>query len=55
MREKVSRDALKGLTRAAKKVTFDAESLVQSVDVMHSVLGASARYERLHAAALRAS
>ena len=55
VRERVAPDVLRRLSRAGKRVSFDAESLVQSVDVMHSVRGASARYERLHAAPLRAS
>lgn len=53
VRDKVPAEALKKLARAGKKVSFEGESAVESVDVMHSVLGAAARYERVHAAPLR--
>lgn len=44
---------LKKLRAASDAIGFDAESAVSSVDVMRSVPGANARYERLHAAGLR--
>jgi RNA 2',3'-cyclic 3'-phosphodiesterase len=44
---------LRSLSRASKTVDFQEESVVHSIDLMKSNLGAAARYERLHAAALR--
>lgn len=55
VKDRVAPEVLRRLSRASRRVTWAAESAVESVDVMHSILGASARYERLHAAALRAS
>jgi len=43
-------DAIRGLARVGQGVVFEAETRVESVDVMQSVLGAAARYERMHAA-----
>jgi 2'-5' RNA ligase len=54
VREQAGGDAMRGLARVGKRVVFEAETQVESVDVMKSVLGAEARYERLHAARLRA-
>jgi len=34
-------------------VDFKEDSLVQSLDLMHSTIGGAAHYERLHAAVLR--
>jgi 2'-5' RNA ligase len=53
-RDRKDADALKGLTRVAKAVEFEGEVRVESVDVMRSVLGATPRYECVHAARLRA-
>ena len=46
--------AMRGLARVGKRVTFETATRVESVDLMTSVLGAAARYERVHAARLRA-
>lgn len=46
-------EELRRLSRASKKVDFKEESAVTSIDLMRSTLGAAAKYERLHAAALR--
>lgn len=49
-------DELRRLSRVAKRVEFDEETGVESIDLMQSHLdGPVARYERLHAAQLRAS
>ena len=53
VRDSTDVDELRLLSRASKKVTFEAESAVQSIDLMWSKLGAGATYERLHAAPLR--
>jgi 2'-5' RNA ligase len=53
-RDRKDAEALRGLTRAAKGVSFEAETRVESVDVMRSVLGATPRYECVHSARLRA-
>ena len=52
--ERESAGAMRGLARVGKRVTFEAKTWVESVDVMQSVLGAEARYESVHAARLRA-
>ena len=50
-------DELRKLSRAGKKVDFEAETVVRSIDLMRSNLdrpaGAGGRYERLYAAPLR--
>jgi 2'-5' RNA ligase len=55
VKDKSDVEELRLLARASKKVAFDEESLVQSIDLMRSTLGggATAKYECLHAAALR--
>lgn len=55
VRDKIDAAVLRKLASAARKVNFDGESEVKSLDLMHSVLGASARYDKLHAAQLRAT
>jgi 2'-5' RNA ligase len=51
--DRVDATVLRKLERAAKKVTFDAESPVASVELMRSVTGSNARYEQVHTSALR--
>ena len=51
-REREDSDAMRGLARVGKGVVFASETRMESVDVMQSVLGAAARYERVHAARL---
>jgi 2'-5' RNA ligase len=55
--DRTGKDELRRLARASKRVAFEEEAEVESVDVMHSEqTGASpARYERLHVAPLQAS
>lgn len=49
-------EELRRLSRAGKRVEFDEETGVESIDLMQSHLDRPvARYERLHAARLRAS
>ena len=56
VREKTDVEELRRLARASKRVEFEAESSVESIDLMKSDLSANApRYERLHAAPLRSS
>ena len=54
---RASEDELRKLSRAGKKVDFEAETLVRSIDLMRSNLdrpaGDRGRYERLYAAPLR--
>lgn len=49
-RERKDGDAMRGLALVGQGVAFEAETRVESVDVMNSVLGAVARYERVHEA-----
>lgn len=54
VKDRTEVDELRRLSKASKHVDFDAETGVQSIDLMQSNLDRSApRYERLHAAALR--
>lgn len=54
VRERTAEDELRRLSRASKRVDFECEADVRSVDLMRSHTGAEgSRYERLHAAALR--
>jgi len=47
-------EEMRRLSRAGKKVSFEAETLVESIDLMKSVPGAGgSRYELLHASALK--
>jgi 2'-5' RNA ligase len=56
VREKTDAEELRRLARASKRLEFDDESTVESIDLMKSDLSAHApRYERLHAAPLRSS
>ena len=50
---RVEVDELRAAARAGKRVAFEEEAVVESVDLMQSHLGAGAHYERLHAAPLR--
>lgn len=46
-------DVMRELARAARRVDFEAEAQVESIDVMHSIpSGGGTRYERRHALAL---
>jgi 2'-5' RNA ligase len=51
--DRVDATVLRKLERATKKVTFDAESPVASVELMRSVTGPTARYEQVHTSPLR--
>ena len=51
----VAREELAQLRAARDAMVFGASSVVSSVDLMCSITGADARYERMHAARLRAS
>lgn len=55
VRDRAPEDDLRRLSRASKRVDFECETEVSSIDLMrsHADRGGS-RYERLHAAALRA-
>lgn len=55
IRERMDGDVLRRLARAGRVLTFAGDSSVESIDLMHSILGEDARYERLHAAVLRAA
>lgn len=57
VRERTSEDELRRLSRASKRVEFEGETPVDSIDLMRSLSGrdgGGARYERLHSAVLRA-
>jgi len=54
VKDRIDATVLRRLERAAKDVTCDAASGVASVDLMRSVTGADARYERLHSSPLKA-
>lgn len=58
VKDRTDIEELRRLSRAGKKVDFEAETVVRSIDLMKSNLDrasaeAGARYERLHAAPLR--
>ena len=54
VQDRASETEMRVLWRASKRVDFQDESDVRSIDLMHSTAGAAgSRYERLHAAALR--
>ena len=53
VKDRTELEELRRLSRASKKVDFEGESAVTSIDLMRSTLGAAAKYERLHAAPLR--
>jgi len=54
VRERTAIEELRLLSRASRKVEFEEESEVRSLDLMKSNPGSTApRYERLHAAPLR--
>ncbi len=56
VKERTEADELRRLSRASKRVDFDTEAGVRSIDLMQSSPGNGApRYERLHAAELRSS
>jgi 2'-5' RNA ligase len=60
VKDRTEIEELRRLSRAGKKVDFDAESDVRSIDLMKSNLDRASRdtggrYERLHAATLRES
>jgi len=52
--ERTEKEVLRRLSRASKRVDFEEETGVESIDLMKSNLNqAAARYERLHTAPLR--
>lgn len=53
VKDRTASEQLRRLARESKKVDFEDDSTVMSIDLMHSTLGAAAKYERLHAAPLR--
>lgn len=54
VKARTEEDELRALSRASKKVDFEKETGVESIDLMQSNRDrAGARYERLHAAPLR--
>ena len=54
VKERTDVEELRRLSRASKKVDFEGESAVRSIDLMKSKPGAAPpRYECLHAAQLR--
>jgi RNA 2',3'-cyclic 3'-phosphodiesterase len=53
VKDRTEVEELRQLSRASKKVDFEEESAVQSIDLMKSTLGRAAQYECLHAASLR--
>jgi RNA 2',3'-cyclic 3'-phosphodiesterase len=60
VKERTDIEELRRLSRAGKKVDFEAESVVRSIDLMKSNLDRASvdsggRYERLHVASLRES
>lgn len=55
VRERTEEDELRRLSRACKRVAFDCETDVRTIDLMRSTPGrAGSRYDRLHSAVLRA-
>jgi RNA 2',3'-cyclic 3'-phosphodiesterase len=56
VRDRTAEDELRRLWRASKRLAFEWETDVRSIDLMQSNLGrAGSRYELLHSAALRAT
>jgi 2'-5' RNA ligase len=56
VKERTGVDELRQLSRASKRIVFEEETGVESIDVMRSnPTSAGARYERLYAAPLRSS
>jgi RNA 2',3'-cyclic 3'-phosphodiesterase len=54
VKERAEEEELRRLSRAGKRVAFEGETEVRSVDIMRSNLDRTgARYERIHAAMLR--
>jgi RNA 2',3'-cyclic 3'-phosphodiesterase len=54
VKDRTEEDELRRLARASKRVDFEEDTRVTSIDLMKSNLGAAdSRYERLHAAPLR--
>lgn len=53
VKDRTDVEELRQLSRASKKVGFEEDSAVQSIDLMKSNLGAAAKYECLHSAPLR--
>jgi 2'-5' RNA ligase len=53
VKDRADVEQLRQLSRASKKLDFEEDSAVQSIDLMKSNLGAAANYECLHAASLR--
>jgi 2'-5' RNA ligase len=55
VRERTAEDELRRLSRAGKRVDFECESDVQSIDLMRTNLGRGrSHYDQLHTAVLRA-
>jgi 2'-5' RNA ligase len=56
VRERTAEEELRRLSRASKRVEFESETIVESIDLMRSTPGrGGSRYERLHSAPLRAA
>jgi 2'-5' RNA ligase len=54
VRERTAEDELRRLSRASKRIDFESETMVESIDLMRSTPGrGGSRYERLHSAPLR--
>jgi len=53
VKDRTEVDELRALSRAGKRVEFEEDAVVDSLDLMQSHLGAGAHYECLHAAPLR--
>lgn len=54
VKDRVDEESLRKLSRAGKRVDFDGEADVESIDLMKSELGAGgSRYQRLHASPLK--
>jgi RNA 2',3'-cyclic 3'-phosphodiesterase len=52
VRDRANIEELRQLSRTSKKIDFEEETAVQSIDLMRSNLGAAAQYVCLHAASL---
>ncbi len=53
VRDRMDGDVLRRLSRAGKGVAYSDASVVESIDLMQSIVGVNARYERMHVAPLR--
>jgi 2'-5' RNA ligase len=55
VKDRTEMQEMRRLSRASKKVDFAEDSVVQSVDIMKSTLGANPTYDRLHTSPLRST